>query len=323
MMVVVMMGCDAERSGPTSPVSGAEGGADGEVAGDGEGATEGEGEGEGATEGEGEGEGATEGEGEGAQARPKSWAVGPLPAPLQALRPFMDKHIDVFGVHVVGTPATGEAAMKHAAGVMAQYLDNDADGVPDDASVVGSLAGLDATLVMAASARELERSGLFEADLPDDLQAFQDLYEDETHQPGRFDAALEEVHHLLYNYGWARVYPEQLDPHAESALTRAMDAARGGHFETLPTPYPEGAWYHYDDETCEYECMVTEYIYWAHTTLLGGQRDPARCREIAREWEPCTPEALRTTDAAAVSILEDPALGLPSSLPDGVYAPPG
>ena len=33
--------------------------------------------------------------------------------------------------------------------------------------------------------------------------------------------------------------------------------------------YPVGAWYTYDDETCEYECMAIEYIYWGVATYLG------------------------------------------------------
>jgi hypothetical protein len=247
--------------------------------------------------------------------------VGALPADIAVLDPYFDKHIDVFGVHIVATPATSAAAIRHAAGVMAQYLDNDADGGADDPDVIRSLTGRTATLVMGRDERDMERSGLFDADIPDDLQAFQDLYEEETNQPGRFDAALEEVHHLLYDYGWASVYPQRLGFEGSTDLTEAMDAARGGHFEGVPNRYPEEAWYHYDDRTCEYECMVTEYIYWPHTTLLGAQSDASRCREIEREWEPCTPESLRATDAAVVTLLEDPELGLPSALPDGVYSP--
>jgi len=49
-----------------------------------------------------------------------------------------------------------------------------------------------------------------------------------------------------------------------------MDIARGGYFDGPANPYPEGAWYTYDDETCDYGCMLTEYIYWATVTALGG-----------------------------------------------------
>ncbi len=50
-----------------------------------------------------------------------------------------------------------------------------------------------------------------------------------------------------------------------------MDIARGGHFTSVPTTYPSNAIYHYYDRTCEYDCMGTEFIYWALTSLLNGQ----------------------------------------------------
>ena len=53
-----------------------------------------------------------------------------------------------------------------------------------------------------------------------------------------------------------------------------MDEARGGHFEEVPEKYPDEAWYTYYDETCDYECQITEYIFWALTSILGGQDFP-------------------------------------------------
>jgi len=105
-------------------------------------------------------------------------------------------------------------------------------------------------------------------------------------------------------------------------LTDAMDLARGGRHVRVPRRYPEEAWYHYDDETCDYPCMATEYVYWALTTLLGAQSEPARCAEIANEWELCTAAALRAGDPAVNELLVDPRYHLPTQLPDGRYAPP-
>jgi len=50
-----------------------------------------------------------------------------------------------------------------------------------------------------------------------------------------------------------------------------MDIARGGHFKKIPHKYPEIAWYTYDDRTCKYDCMATEYIYWELPSMLGAQ----------------------------------------------------
>ena len=95
--------------------------------------------------------------------------------------------------------------------------------------------------------------------------------------------------------------------------------------------YPEGAWYHYDDTTCDYECMSSEYFYWGLTTLMGAQAGycddeianeferPCRCDEIANEWQPCTPERLQAEDVLLYSLLTDSTYNLPTVLPDGGY----
>ena len=33
--------------------------------------------------------------------------------------------------------------------------------------------------------------------------------------------------------------------------------------------YPTDAWYTYNDESCDYGCQITEYTYWALTSILG------------------------------------------------------
>jgi len=62
-----------------------------------------------------------------------------------------------------------------------------------------------------------------------------------------------------------------------------MDGTRGGYFEDIPNRYPANSWYHYDDDEYEYSCMITEYIYWSITSLLGAQKN--RLEDIQDEWE--------------------------------------
>ena len=177
----------------------------------------------------------------------------PERCPLQ--RPF-SKYINIFGIDILATASISDAKLLHAGNVLAQYLDNDADGVPDDANVLEVLHGERATLVMAS---EAEFEEFTEGELPEDMN-FQDLLADETrpefhrgvYGEGRFDATLEEVLHLVQGVGWANAYPEVFGAEPGSRLAEAMDVARGGHFEDIPSRYPASAWYTYNDETCDY-----------------------------------------------------------------------
>eukprot|EP00216_Chloropicon_sp_CCMP2111_P000544 CAMPEP_0198235788 /NCGR_PEP_ID=MMETSP1446-20131203/1696_1 /TAXON_ID=1461542 ORGANISM="Unidentified sp, Strain CCMP2111" /NCGR_SAMPLE_ID=MMETSP1446 /ASSEMBLY_ACC=CAM_ASM_001112 /LENGTH=286 /DNA_ID=CAMNT_0043917173 /DNA_START=36 /DNA_END=896 /DNA_ORIENTATION=- len=229
------------------------------------------------------------------------------------------KHVDVWGIPVIATEATQDEKVLHAAKVMAQYLDNDEDGIPDDPNVMSELIGNMATLVMATDEDELEDA--MDAVWFGDMQAnrgFQGLYDSETAPADGFDASLEEVHHLLLNYGWAKVHPDELGQRKGSAIAQAMDVARGGVFDEVPRRYPKDAWFTYDDRTCGYNCQVSEYVYWATTSLLGGQ--VGRGDEIGNEWKLETPEKVLEVDVQAAAILQDPKLGLPTVLPDGNYS---
>ena len=178
-------------------------------------------------------------------------------------------------------------------------------------------------MVMFGTEDEVESSGVFESDLLERMR-LQDLYASETfpegsEAAGRFDATLEETLHLLQTAGFSEIYQDALGINSSSELAAAMDLARGGHFENIPSSYPEDAWYHYDDRTCDYECMMVEYFYWGLTSLMGAQNYGDRCDDIAREWEACTPEQVQTMDPALYALLTNPAYKLPSILPDATY----
>ena len=56
--------------------------------------------------------------------------------PNPDLRGDFSQQIKVFGVPLVATSGVPVAKLTHAATVMAEYLDNDEDGVVDDPAVV-------------------------------------------------------------------------------------------------------------------------------------------------------------------------------------------
>jgi hypothetical protein len=237
---------------------------------------------------------------------------------------FFSQYSSVFGVHLFATAATPCPKLQHAAGVMAQYLDNDENGTPDDPLVLQAMIEVSAALVMFATEQELENSdlgGLFGAPY-----ALQDLFGSETHPEGStaetgFDATLEEVLHLISHKGHARAYPTRLGLDIGTDLSDAMDMARGGQFTSVPSSYPPEAWYHYDDVSCDYGCMATEYFYWSLTSILGAQSYAGRPEWIANEWELYNQPLVKTTDVAVYALMTDPALKLPTTLPDGKYSP--
>jgi len=248
-----------------------------------------------------------------------------------------DRYVNVFGVHIFASPTTAEDKLAHAAGVLAQYLDNDEDGVPDNTRVLSHLVSRNVFIIMPGTEAEME--GL-EMDLVEEAgyRCGQDLYGEEAKPDflvdgkinapdgSYYDGALEEILHPITQHGYANAYPEVFGEERGSILAKCMDAARGGYFEHVPkdgpkSGYPAEAWYHYTDETCDYGCMVTEYIYWALTSILGTQDFPGRREALEVEWELNTRERVRTGDTAVYELLTDPQYGFPTKAPDGNYKP--
>jgi hypothetical protein len=236
----------------------------------------------------------------------------------------LKKSVDVFGVKIIATPNTPDGKILHAAKVLAQYLDNNEDGEIDNQEVVDKLVQNNATLLMFRDESEAESFDF--SSLPSNIQAAQDLYGSETNPDfnansanARFDASLEEVLHLIISGGYADVYPHIFGGRGGTAIANAMDKARGGHFEQVPSHYPDGAWFSYDDESCEYGCQVAEYTYWALTSILGAQHYPGRFEEIQEEWKLNTAEKLQNYDTTIYNILTNPEYKLPGVLPDREY----
>ena len=248
-----------------------------------------------------------------------------------------DKYANVFGVHIFASRTTPKDKLSHAAGVLAQYLDNDEDGVPDNTLVLSQLVSRNVFIIMPGTEAEMEQ---LEMDPVDEAgyRYGQGLYGEETKPDflvdGKinapdghyYDGALEEILHPITQHGYANAYPEVFGEERGSTLAKCMDAARGGYFKRVPkggpkSGYPEKAWYHYTDETCDYSCMVTEYIYWALTSILGTQDFPGRHEALAVEWELNTKERVRTGDAAVYKLLTDPQYKFPTKAPDGNYKP--
>ncbi len=227
-----------------------------------------------------------------------------------------NRKVVVFGIDIYAAAEVEDAKLLHAANIMAQYLDNDEDGSPDNQAVVDRMVAEKAFLTMWKSEDDLTE--------PPSGRMGQDLGNDETNPTyvsngfmGSFDASLEEVLHIITAAGYSLVYPNVFGESTGTEIADAMDIARGGQFTSIPDSYPEGAWYTYDDSTCEYNCMVTEYHYWALTSILGAQEN--RLNDIQQEWKLNTKDKVEAQDAAVYQLLTDPQYKFPTVLPDGTY----
>ncbi|MEM7297744.1 MAG: hypothetical protein AAF391_05700 [Bacteroidota bacterium] len=227
-----------------------------------------------------------------------------------------NKKVVVFGLDIYAVSRVTDENLLHAANILAQYLDNDEDGTADDQKVLDAMLSNKAFIVM------WKRESDLNIDPPSGREG-QDLGNDETHpewhanKSGDFDAALEEVWHIVTHAGYSSAYPNVFGEIAGTTLANAMDKARGGQFTTVPTSYPDDAWYTYDDQTCDYSCMATEYIYWAMTSMLGAQEN--RFSEISQEWTLNTNAKVESGDPDVYALLTSNNYKLPTVLPDGTY----
>ena len=244
-------------------------------------------------------------------------------SPERAFNVFCKK-VNVFGVMIYATENVVDKDLLHAANVMAQYLDNNEDSIIDNQLVVDEMVKNQATMVLFGTENSKnQRAALNSASKIEDQYDFQDLYGSEIHPNWNYDspfnATYEEILHIITHSGYSKVYPNIFGEQKGSQLANCMDLARGGQFTNIPSNYPTVAWYSYDDNTCEYECQVTEYFYWALTSLLGAQDYSARYDEISHEWKANTPALLQSMDSAVYDLLTDTLYHLPSVLPDGSY----
>jgi len=233
--------------------------------------------------------------------------------------PVFTKQADVFGVQVYATDNVSDEKMLHAANMMAEYLDNDEDGVLDNPLVIEALVAQNTALLMAKDEEELR--SMDRSSFPPGAK--QSLFDYETRpggaEQGVFDAAIEEIIHPITDVGYAKAYPEVFGTEPGSEVAKIMDEARGGHFQEVPEKYPDNAWYTYYDETCLYDCQVAEYVYWALTSILGAQDFPGRLERIQEEWRYNTKEKLQAGDPKIYALLTDPQYKFPTILPDGIY----
>ena len=168
-----------------------------------------------------------------------------LPSDLQSASSIFSKYVEVFGLRILATSSVSDAKVLHTANVMAEYLDNDEDGLIDQPEVLNSLVGTSnttiSTMVLFASETEQNSLGSSLASLEALMCRTQNLFADEIFEDGsqgeNRDATLEEVLHLVTDKGWDEAFPAVWGERKGSSIANAMDTARGGYYETIPATY--------------------------------------------------------------------------------------
>ena len=235
------------------------------------------------------------------------------------------KYVDVLGCFsIYAESSISDAKVLHAAAVAAELLDNDEDGIVDDPLIETQLQNKQAFMPVFSSEGSNAENLLFNNYNGDGASAV--LYKNEIDptQTGHWgdDATVEEVMHTINHVGHTNVYPAAFNMQPNSSLlSAAMDVARGGQFLSIPNLYPSSAWYHYDDWTCDYECMMIEYMYWALVSNMGILDDAQTASGIANEWEPYNATLLQSMDTLMYALITDPQYKLPLLAPDGNYCP--
>ena len=217
-----------------------------------------------------------------------------------------------------------DAKVLHAASIAAELLDNNEDGEVDDPLLKDELNANGALIPIFAYDGSPAMDNFFDNYTGNGASAVLWRNEIDPNNPGYWgaDASVEEIIHVINVVGHTNIYPAafSLQPNS-SLLTDAMDVARGGQFIQHPGNYPPEAWYHYDDYTCDYECMAVEYLYWCIVTDMGILSDNQTCSGIANEWEPCTPELFEQIDTLMYALVNNINYLLPQLAPDGNYCP--
>ena len=230
--------------------------------------------------------------------------------------------LDCFNIYAENNIA--DIKILHAAAIAAELLDNNEDGIVDDPLIKNQLNTQYALMPIFSSEFSNAKNIFFNNYQGNGVSAV--LYNNEIDptQPGHwgYDATVEEILHTINHVGHTNIYPTAFSlSHNSSIMSDAMDLARGGQFLSVPNNYPPNAWYHYDDWTCDYECMAIEYIYWCIVTYMGILDDPQTAVGIANEWEPYSPTLFQQTDVAMYNLITDSQYKLPLLAPDGNYCP--
>jgi len=219
---------------------------------------------------------------------------------------FNEPKNQYFKILVCGDNNVTSNKLEHAATVLKNIIDFDGDGIADSPEVAKRLYSSGAAYIVLSSELYEEKYVNFSKNMN-----FTVVYEDEMITDfSEFDPTLEEALHLVTQFGYAEEYPDSFGEFENSEIALLMDIARGGHFKKNPSKYPKKAFYTYYDQTCDYGCQVTEFTYWAITSLRNQQSTNNRFDEIKNEWRLNTRKKIENDFPELLYFFSNPIFGI-------------
>ena len=248
------------------------------------------------------------------------------------------KIADSFGVQICAMPDVDQKYLDHAKEVMDGLIDYNDDGIIDNQLAIDKVISTGSVYAVFRNSRGERKfedvfwsedvfdefMPIFDANGWDCERADEDkcmhaveskygtflaVFTNEMNLSGSgWDPTIEEGLHLITHMGYAHAYPDIFGQNKDSYIAKLMDVARGGYFEKAKRNYPHGAYYTYDDRSCTYSCQVTEFTYWAITSLRGQQE--GRAREIKEEWKLSDPKKMLEIAPDLVKLISDKRYGI-------------
>jgi hypothetical protein len=226
-----------------------------------------------------------------------------------------------FGIEICAMPKVDDKYLIHAKKVMDKLIDYNNDGLVDNQKAIDEIIRTGSAFVIFRSEREAHKfeNVFYPEEVMEEMEdiikqngwdfdrdedrilallepkygTFLAVFTKEMNLNSKgWDPTIEEALHLITHMGYAQAYPHIFGQNKHSEIAKLMDEARGGYFEKAQRRYPSTAYYTYDDDSCTYACQITEFTYWAITSLRGQQAD--RGNEISDEWQLYTPEKIRS-----------------------------
>ena len=139
-----------------------------------------------------------------------------------------NRKVDVFGVPVYAFKNVSDTKLLHAANILAQFLDNDEDGNVDNPLIVETLIEQESGIFIWS--KESESGSIRLQDLGDE----ETIPEWHTNgHSGRFDAALEEIWHVVTHSGYSKAYPSVFGESAGTSICYGRCAWRSVYFNSF------------------------------------------------------------------------------------------